>query len=61
MALHHAASGDVVEVRAPGERIVDAPSTAIVRDVMYLAGGAAHALHAVEDTFVLATVVRLPS
>lgn len=110
MALPHATSGDVVEVRPAGERIVDAPSTAIVRDgrievmrlllpagkslpehtvpgpltlhclegvvevrahgasrpmrageLMYLAGGVAHALHAIEDTFVLTTVVRVPA
>lgn len=110
MALPHATSGDVVEVSPPGGRIVDTPSTAIVRDghievmrlllpagkslpehsvpgpmtlhclqgvvdvrahgasrpmrageLMYLAGGAVHALHALEDAFVLATVVRLPS
>ncbi|MCC7059496.1 MAG: cupin [Burkholderiaceae bacterium] len=108
MALPHATSGDVVEVRNPAEQIADAPSTAIVRDghievmrlllpagkslpehavpgpmtlhclegvvdvrahgasrpmrageLMYLAGGAAHALHALEDAFVLATVVRV--
>ncbi|MCL4183796.1 MAG: cupin [Burkholderiaceae bacterium] len=109
MALSHATSGDVVQVRPPGTRIGDSPSTAIVRDghievmrlllpagkslpvhalpgpmtlhcmegvidvhadgtsrpmrageLMYLAGGAAHSVHAIEDSFVLATVVRLP-
>jgi quercetin dioxygenase-like cupin family protein len=109
MALSHANSGDVVEIRPPGTRIGDSPSTAIVRDghievmrlllpagkslpehavagpmtlhcmegvidvrtddtsrpmrageLMYLAGGAAHSVHAIEDSFVLATLVRLP-
>ncbi|RPH62372.1 MAG: cupin [Burkholderiales bacterium] len=109
MALQHATSGEVVEVRPRGSRIGDAPSTAIVLDgnievmrlmlptgksvsehavagpmtlhclegavdvraygssrpmragdLMYLAGGVPHALYAIEDAFVLATVVRLP-
>ncbi len=110
MALRHATSGEIVEIRPLGDAVRDVPSTAIVRDdhievmrlvlpagktvpehhvdgpitvhclegevevlahneakrlrareLMYLSGGVSHAFHALSDSSVLVTVVRLES
>jgi len=110
MALRHATSGEIVEIRPLGDAVSEVPSTAIVRDdhievmrlvlpagktipehqvagpitvhclegeveifahneakrlrareLMYLSGGVSHAFHALSDSSVLVTVVRLES
>lgn len=109
MALHHASSGEIVPIRPLGEKLLESPSTALLKahqlevmhlvipagkskpehqvqgeftlyclegavelraygkaqtlhagDLVYLEGEAPFALHAVENSSLLMTVVLLP-
>ncbi|KLN57758.1 hypothetical protein [Variovorax paradoxus] len=57
MALHHASSGQVVALGTLDVQFDGGVKLLEADQVMYLAGGVPHGLHALEDTRLLMAVV----